>query len=115
MQATQKETDNQVRNAVIRQLEWEPEFEEQDISVGAKDGVVTLTGFVRSYVEKMAAEKAVRSVYGVRAIANDIAVNPGTTRTDPEIARDDLRHAAGRGCAQPVAGLAARRPPGPPR
>jgi osmotically-inducible protein OsmY len=37
----------------------------QDISVNAKKGVATLTGFVHSYAEKIAAEKAAKSVYGV--------------------------------------------------
>jgi len=81
------ETDRQLRDTVMRQLEWEPEITSQDISVSAKDGAVTLTGFVHSYVEKVAAEKAAKSIYGVHAVANDIEVKP-MTRTDPEIARD---------------------------
>jgi osmotically-inducible protein OsmY len=83
----EKGTDKQLREAVLRQLEWEPEIQSQDISVNAKEGVVTLTGFVHSYAEKVAAEKAAKSVYGVKAVANDIEVKP-MTRTDPEIARD---------------------------
>jgi osmotically-inducible protein OsmY len=85
---TQKEADKQLRDAVILQLEWEPEVVSKDISVAAQDGVVTLTGFVHSYFEKVAAEKAAKSVYGVQAVAGDIEVKLGTTRTDPEIARD---------------------------
>ena len=84
-----KETDKQLREAVLRQLGWEPEIQSQDISVNAKEGVATLTGFVHSYSEKVAAEKAAKSVYGVKAVANDIEVKP-MTRTDPEIARDVL-------------------------
>jgi osmotically-inducible protein OsmY len=88
MQTTmEKESDRRLRDAVLRQIDWEPEVTSQDIGVGVKDGLVTLTGFVHSYVEKVAAEKAAKSVYGAKAIANDIDVKPGT-RTDPEIARD---------------------------
>ena len=83
----EKGSDKQLREAVIRQLEWNPEIVSRDISVSAKEGAVTLTGFVHNYVEKVAAEKASKSVYGVKAVANDIEVKPGT-RTDPEIARD---------------------------
>ena len=83
-----KETDTQLRDAVLRQLDWAPEVESKDISVAAKDGVVTLTGYVHTYFEKTAAEKAAKSVYGVQAIANDIEIKTSTTRTDPEIARD---------------------------
>jgi osmotically-inducible protein OsmY len=83
----EKGTDKQLREAVLRQLEWEPEIQSQDISVNAKEGVVTFTGFAHNYAEKVAAEKAAKSVYGVKAVANDIEVKP-MTRTDPEIARD---------------------------
>jgi len=89
MQAnTLKETDKKLRDAVIRQIEWEPEIVSKDIAVTANEGAVTLTGYVHSYFEKMAAEKAAKTVYGVRGIANDIEVRPATTRTDPEITRD---------------------------
>jgi osmotically-inducible protein OsmY len=84
---TGKATDKQLREAVLRQIEWEPEIVSQDISVNAQEGTVTLTGFVHSYAEKVAAEKAAKSVYGVKAVANDIEAKP-MTRTDPEIARD---------------------------
>jgi osmotically-inducible protein OsmY len=86
--ATQKETDKNLRDAVVRQLEWAPEIESKDVSVAAREGVVTLTGFVHSYFEKVAAEKAAKSVYGVQAVANDIEVKLGTQHTDPEVARD---------------------------
>jgi osmotically-inducible protein OsmY len=83
----EKGSDTQLREAVLRQLEWEPEVVSQDISVKSREGAVTLTGFVHSYAEKVAAERAAKCVHGVRAVANDIEVKP-TTRTDPEIARD---------------------------
>jgi osmotically-inducible protein OsmY len=85
---TMKETDKQLRDAVVRHLEWEPEIVSTDISVATEEGVVALTGFVHTYAEKFAAEKAAKSVYGVKAVANDIEVKPGASRSDPEIARD---------------------------
>ncbi len=89
MQAIQhKESDKQLRDAVQFQLEWEPEITSKDISVNARDGVISLTGFVHNYVEKFTAERSVKKVYGVLGVANDIEVRPGTQRTDPEIARD---------------------------
>jgi osmotically-inducible protein OsmY len=39
-------------------------------------------------LEKDAAEKAAKRVYGVKAVANDIEVKLTWTRTDPEIARE---------------------------
>jgi len=85
---TQKETDKQLQNAVLRQLEWDPEVVSTDIAVKAEDGVVALTGFVHRFSDKMAAEKAAKVVFGVKAVANDIEVKPLNVRTDPEIARD---------------------------
>ena len=85
---TQNETDNQLRTAVAMQIDWEPEVMSRDIAVVARDGVVTLTGFVHNYFEKVAAERAAKSVYGVKAVANDIEVKTALVRTDPEIARD---------------------------
>ncbi|HXE62532.1 MAG TPA: BON domain-containing protein, partial [Bryobacteraceae bacterium] len=85
---TVKESDKQLRDAVLRQLEWDPQVTSNDINVATADGVVTLTGFVHSYAEKYAAEKAAKAVYGVKALADDIEVKPESARTDPEIARD---------------------------
>lgn len=83
-----KESDVHLRDAVQFQLDWEPQVTANDISVSSRDGVITLTGFVHSYFEKFAAERAAKKVYGVLGVANDIEVKLGTGRTDPEIARD---------------------------
>jgi len=85
---TTNETDSQLRGAVAMQIDWEPEVTSRDISVAAQDGVITLTGFAHNYYEKMAAERAAKAVYGVKAVANDIEVRAAGSRTDPEIARD---------------------------
>ena len=86
---TQARTDNSIREDVLRELEWDPEISsDSDIAVAVKDGVVTLTGFVPSYWEKVEAEKAAKRVYGVRAVANDLEIKLFWQRTDPEIARD---------------------------
>src|SRR6202165_3444243 len=85
-------TDASIRESVISELKWDPKIATpDDIAVAVKDGVVTLSGFVHSYWEKDAAEKAVKRVYGVRGVANDIEVKLSSTRTDPEIARDAVR------------------------
>jgi osmotically-inducible protein OsmY len=52
--------------------------------------VITLTGFVDSYVEKIGAEETVKRVRGVRGVANDIDVRVPNERTDPEIAKGAL-------------------------
>jgi osmotically-inducible protein OsmY len=84
-------TDTSIREAVLSEFKWDPKIVSEDINVAVKDGVVTLTGFVHSYWEKDAAEKAAKRVYGVKAIANDIEVKLPSARTDPEIARDAVQ------------------------
>src|SRR5438105_3344566 len=86
--ATTTRTDDAIQADVLAELKWDPKITSPDIAVAVKNGVVTLSGFVSTYYEKDAAEKAVKRVYGVRAVANDIKVKLPSARTDPEIARD---------------------------
>ena len=85
----QTRSDDLIRSDVLFELKWDPKISSSsDIAVAVKDGVVTLSGFVHSYWDKDAAEKAVKRVYGVRGVANDIEVKLSSARTDPEIARE---------------------------
>ena len=81
--------DSDLRQLVNDELEFEPAVDASNIGVAAKDGVVTLSGFVCSYAEKMAAERAVRRVKGVHAIAQEIEIRYATDKkiNDDEIAR----------------------------
>lgn len=81
--------DKLLRNLVVAALDWEPSIEGAGIAVGVKDGVVSLSGHVRTYVEKLKAEQVVRHVRGVRAIAEELEVRPlhTHTRADDEIAK----------------------------
>ena len=80
--------DVQTRRAVTQQLEWDPAVDASAIGVAARDRAVTLTGFVNTYAEKLAAERAAKRVRGVRAVANDIDVRLKVGRTDADIAAD---------------------------
>jgi len=61
----QTRSDDLIRNDVLFELKWDPKIgSSSDIAVGVKDGVVTLSGFVKSYWDKDAAEKAAKRVYG---------------------------------------------------
>jgi osmotically-inducible protein OsmY len=77
-----------LRDAVERELEFAPELDASEIGVVAGDGVVTLTGFVSSYLDKIAAERAALRELGVRAVANDVQVKPVDRRTDTDLAAD---------------------------
>ena len=85
-------TDQSLREDVLFELKYDPKLTTaSDIAVAVKEGVVTLSGYVSNYWEKDAAEKAVKRVYGVRGVANDIQVKLSTMRTDPEIVRDAVQ------------------------
>ena len=57
---TLSEIDVRVRDHVVRQLDWDPEVDAGAVGVTAKDGVVTLTGYVDTYPGKLAAERAAK-------------------------------------------------------
>jgi osmotically-inducible protein OsmY len=82
--------DADIKRDVEQELKWDPDIDATDIAVAVKDGVVSLTGFVTSYIEKYEAENAAKRVGGVRGIANDIEVRlpSSSQRPDPDIARD---------------------------
>jgi osmotically-inducible protein OsmY len=83
-------SDIDIKRDVEAELQWDPDIDPLNIAVAVKDGVVTLTGFVRSYMEKWQAERDAKRVSGVVAVANDIEVilPASSQRPDPEIARD---------------------------
>ena len=83
-------TDDEIKRDVEAELRWDPDIDSTDIAVSAKQGVVTLAGFVKSYMDKYEAEKAAKRVSGVVGVANDIEVRLPSIdeRPDPEIARD---------------------------
>jgi osmotically-inducible protein OsmY len=81
--------DAELRRSVEEELEWEPSVDASEIGVTAHDGVVTLTGSVRSFSEKLRAARVAQRVRHVKAVANDIELRlPGSSlRTDTAIAR----------------------------
>jgi osmotically-inducible protein OsmY len=86
--STETRTDEQIQRDVLNELKWDARLQPNEIGVIVKDGVVTLTGWVDSFVKKWSAEQAAEHVRGVRAVANDIEVRlPGwAERTDADIA-----------------------------
>jgi len=82
--------DSDIKRDVEGELRLEPNVDSTDIAVAVKNGIVTWTGYVRSYSHKFAAERAANRVIGVVGVANDLEVRlPGADeRPDPEIARD---------------------------
>lgn len=67
-------TDSQLQLDVMEELKWEPGIDHEHIGVSVSNGVISLSGTVRSYAEKLLAERTVRRVKGARAVAEDLLV-----------------------------------------
>jgi osmotically-inducible protein OsmY len=82
-------TDKDLKQHVQSALDWEPSLDTSDVGVSVDEAVVTLRGNVASYAEKVTAERVALRVYGVKAVANDLAVHlvSAFERTDTEIAQ----------------------------
>lgn len=82
-------SDITVRQDILDELEFEPSIDARNIGVAVNNGVVTLTGHVGSYAEKVAAERLAQHVKGVHAVAQEMEVRyPGDKRSsDDEIAK----------------------------
>lgn len=73
-----------LRQNVLDELDFRPDVDAINIGVSAVDGVVTLTGHVKSYAEKSAAEQATKALVGVVAVADEIEVRSGVDYTDDD-------------------------------
>lgn len=82
-------TDMKLKQTILDALEFDPSIDAASIGVSVDNGVVTLSGHVPTYFEKMKAEDIAIAIRGVKAIAQEIEVRPaGTNLTaDDEIAR----------------------------
>jgi osmotically-inducible protein OsmY len=84
--ATLVKTDEEIQKDVLAELKWDARIQPNEIGVSVRDGIVTLTGWVDSYLKKWSAEDVAHRVDGVKGVANDIEVKLATERTDPDIA-----------------------------
>src|ERR1700694_1534133 len=86
-------TDSEIKKDAEDELRWDPDIDATDVAVAVHNGVVTLTGYVRSYMQKRQAERDAKRVAGVLGVANDLEVRLPyiNKRPDPEIARDAIQ------------------------
>jgi osmotically-inducible protein OsmY len=84
-----RKTDSQLKQDILDELRWEPSLNEAEIGVAVKDSVVTLSGFVDSFAQKVTAEHCAERVSGVRALADELQVRVPASqqRSDTDIAR----------------------------
>lgn len=82
-------SDSQLQRDILDELKWEPGVDHEKIGVSVDNGVVTLSGIIPSFSQKLLAEQVVRRIKGVRALAEEMVVRLDTQQktSDPEIAR----------------------------
>jgi len=80
--------DRQIREDVLREIEWEHKVTSKEIHVEVHNHVVTLSGFAHGYLEKVAAERAAKCVYGVKDVINNLQVKPGLVLSDSELSQE---------------------------
>lgn len=84
-----RKTDSQLQHDVMAELAWQPSIDHANIGVAVNDGIVTLSGYVKSFLEKITAETAAQRVAGVKGVAEELQVRLATDAkiADHEIAR----------------------------
>jgi osmotically-inducible protein OsmY len=82
-------SDENIKQNVERELAWDAGVTATAIGVSVREKIVTLTGFVRRYDQKIHAECAAQRVTGVVGVANEIEVRLSSSeRLDADIAHD---------------------------
>ncbi len=77
--------DRTLRQHVLEELDFDPKVDAAGIGVSVRDGIVTLSGHVGTYAEKIAAEKITQRVRGVRAVVQEVEVRyPANEKTGDE-------------------------------
>lgn len=81
-------TAEDIKHAVLRELAWDTRVEVAEVGVEVNEGVITLTGTVSSYGEKMAAQEAAHRVADAHDVVNAIEVQTlgAKARSDVELA-----------------------------
>lgn len=86
-------TDQQLHNEILAELEFEPAVHPERIGVSVENGVVTLSGHVDSYSQKLAAERVVKRVYSAKALVDhlEVSLSSRDEMPDSELAQAAVR------------------------
>jgi osmotically-inducible protein OsmY len=87
MPSSDEKPDPEIAGAVARALEWDAFVPIENLDVTVAKGWVTIRGDVEWEFQRRAAERAVRSLSGVRGVTNLITVRPRVTPSPIELKR----------------------------
>ena len=81
-------SDSQLRREIEEELADNPAIDANRIGIAVADGIVTLTGHVSDYAQKVSAEKSALRIAGVVAVVvrMDVMLRESDQRTDEDIA-----------------------------
>jgi osmotically-inducible protein OsmY len=86
-------SDEQIRDDILEEIDFDPKVEATDIGVTVKDGAVTLHGTVHSYFEELAVINAAKRVKGVHAVVEEIKIKyPSDTQIDDKDIAERIAH-----------------------
>jgi osmotically-inducible protein OsmY len=85
-------TDDELKQDVMDELYWDPSVNDDAITVAVKDSIVTLSGYVNSFMDKINAERIAEKVFGVKGIVQKIEIKlpHSVEHADEEISRAAL-------------------------
>jgi osmotically-inducible protein OsmY len=75
-------TDTEIAQAAVNALKWHTTVPDDRVTLTVKDGWITLAGTVDWQYQKDAAARSVRDLTGVKAVTNDIRVQPHVKTID---------------------------------
>lgn len=76
--------DKSLRNAVIAELDFQPNIDATNIGVAVEKDVVTLSGYLPNYLQKTKIVDAVRHLKGVHGIADEIEIRIPSEKKDDD-------------------------------
>jgi osmotically-inducible protein OsmY len=86
-------TDQQLQGEILAELACESELRPERIGVSVEGGVVTLSGHVDNYRQKLAVERVVKRVFSAKGVVDDLEVRLSSRdeAPDDELAREALQ------------------------
>ncbi|WP_102108026.1 BON domain-containing protein [Oceaniglobus roseus] len=74
--------DDEIAKRAVNSLTWNASVPRDRVQVKVENAYISLSGKVDWYYQKMAAEKAVQSISGVKGVGNLIEIKPKVSPTD---------------------------------
>jgi osmotically-inducible protein OsmY len=78
VQGASERTDTQIAHAALAALDWDEEVPAEKVKVSVEHGWIRLEGSVEWQYQRLACERAVRYLVGVKGVTNMIIVKPMT-------------------------------------